>query len=227
MIRSRAYLLYCLFQPAIVNGGFSFANVSARGPVMNQQRITGRLICFLTICFLAGCSEADLVTGEVVTPQDKEVFARVLEQKTQRIKTEIRQLGPDHPWAGLYEANGVFESTSLLMAPRNGFMVKHDTCNEIGIGYGTVEEDGAVLRLNLAAFSDHRSNLLKRFQQLQCTVPTWWGPRQYLVSEFDLDRFKRTVLKEPRKDAKMKMEPYLHRGGDWHVTGARATIQSK
>jgi len=180
---------------------------------MNQQRITGRLFCFLTICFLAGCSEAGSVTGEVVTPQDKEVFARVLEQKTQTIRTEIRQLGPDHPWAGRYEANGGFESTSLLMAPKSGFVVEHDTCTGTGRGYGTVKEDEGVLRLELGAFSDDRSNLRECVQKLQCSVPTWWGPRQYLVSQFDLDRFKGTVPKEPRKDAKVKKEPYLHREG--------------
>jgi len=182
---------------------------------MNQHRITSRLVCFGTICFLAGCNTGQWDSAAIITPQDAESFGKILKQKKEAIEAEILALGPGHPWAGSYRAPQGYVSFFLLIAPKGGFVVKGGCCLGGGAGYGAVKDYGQVLRLNLNAFQNDGRYSPENLKHLQVIVPILWGPRHYLVAQSKLDHFKGECYRgnEPRKK---EQGFHLLREGDWN-----------
>src|SRR5262245_44465008 len=69
------------------------------------------------------------------------------EQRYFMVRDEAYALAGKHPWAGIYSSSGTDTSDELLVAPRNGWVLKgHSNGGDTFRGAGEVREEDGWLR---------------------------------------------------------------------------------
>lgn len=132
------------------------------------------------------------------------------EARKARLKDEIADAGPGHPWAGdYYEGDGLGSNNSLLIAPSGEYSFESHGCTSFGpTEEGKIRQEGDILHFD----GDKTSEMAGRAYRV---VP--WGKRVYLISEGALVSFANSINfgSEPRYSGRGFY--FMRDGGEDHI----------
>ena len=129
-------------------------------------------------------SELQPSISPIPAPLDEGEF----EARRSAVKAEIDQLGPQHPWAGVYRRFGVDAGTTLMVAPQSGYVKAYSVLSrESARSYGTARYGAGTLLLEPEF--PLTGSASKPIELIHVT----WGDLQVLLTEFDMAPFCNAV----------------------------------